>query len=59
MSSNSVQDTLKRAGIQVPQRVLNRLKPHELSLTEKWAIEKVQPGTFPGAKMPPWLKAFT
>lgn len=59
MSVSSLQEMLARAGVSVSRKKLNKLTPHESSLAEKWAVEKVQPGTFPGVKMPIWLKAFT
>ena len=59
MSIVGLQEMLKRAGAHVPHKRLNKLKPHEISLAEKWAIEVIQPGTFPGAKMPPWIRPFT
>lgn len=52
---SSLQDILSRAGVNVPHKELNKLKPHELSLAEKWAVETIQPGTFPDAKMPAWI----
>jgi hypothetical protein len=58
-SISSLQEMLARAGAKVPHKKLNTLKPHELSIAEKWAIETNQPGTFPEAKMPSWLRAYT
>jgi len=49
---------LKDAGVRITVRELHARKPHELSLAEKWAVEKVQPGTFPGALLPAWLRPY-
>ena len=49
---------LHDAGVYVTDRDLRHRRPHELSLAEKWAVEKVQPGTFPGARLPAWLRPY-
>jgi len=50
---------LKDAGANVTSKDLHRRTPQELSLAEKWAVEIIQPGTFPGATMPTWLRPYT
>lgn len=55
---SSVQDMIHRAGVQIPRRALNARTPAELSLAEKWAVEVLQPGTFPNAREPSWVRSY-
>lgn len=54
MAEKFLRQMLHRVGVTIPERELRKRAPHELSLAEKWALERVQGAG--DTKMPPWLK---